>query len=197
MDFTLVDKKMLICTKGDKSRLIKQLVMEHQQYFDNIYIICADKKIYGYIEKTIFITPKKTKKAWVKPLIALINEQKFLSESGDLRKVLLINDDVDINYHNSVAIKTIFDTGRSLGISLIIASEDLFYLPLELRLHFDYIAVTELDKLELILLADDYLRRSIKEDDFLSLYYKHTLLGLFLVNNAGENLVNSCGTLLI
>ena len=196
MDLTLVNKKVLICTKGDKSTLIRQLVMEQQQDFDKIYIITANK-FYGYIDKTIFLTPKK-KTGWVHPLMALIDEQKVLSESGHLCKVLLIIDDVsDINYFFSVSIKTIFDIGRSLGISLIIASKDLFDLPLELRLHFDYIAVSELDKLELILLADDYLRRKIKEDDFLSLYYKHTLNGLFLINNAGKNLVDSCGTLKI
>ena len=196
MELTLVNKKVLICTKGDKSTLIRQLVMEQQQDFDKIYIITANK-FYGYIDKTIFITPKKTKKPWVKTLIALINEQKFLSESGHLRKVLLIIDDTNISYFFSVSIKTIFDIGRSLEISLIITSKALFHLPLNFRLHFDYIAVSELDNWELILLADDYLRRNIKEDDFLSLYYKHTLNGLFLINNAGKNLVDSCGTLKI
>ena len=196
INLSLISHTTIFCAKRNsgKSVLLKHLVELEKDQFDKIFVICPTESINRFYkdivdERHIFDSYSE---AWTDKLIDKLTEANKDTPKDELKKVLLIFDDIlsDIDFHQSPAMKKIFTRGRHIGLSVVATAQYLYQLPPICRCNSDFVLVGSMNNQSKNLLCDEFLAGSLDRKQFINLYNKATTSYSFLLinnNNVKDN----------
>ena len=190
INLSLINHTVICCGKRNsgKSVILKHLVELEKDQFEKIFVICPTESINRFYkdivdEKCIFDSYNE---AWTDKLIDKLTTANADTPKEELKKVLLIFDDIlsDIDFHQSPAMKKIFTRGRHLGLSIICTAQYLYQLPPICRCNSDFVLVGSMNNQSKNLLCDEFLAGALDRKQFINLYNKATKdYNFLLINN--------------
>ena len=192
MNFTLVDKCVLLCAKRNsgKSILLRYLISQEKDEFDKIFVICPTEKVAPFYNEFV---PQNCvfdsySDAWV---LKLIESMTKIKGEGKTKKILLIMDDLvgDANFFSQKGFKILFTRSRHLGISVAFNSQFLHSIPPLCRNNSDFILCGQMNQASLEILANEFLSGGLTKQEFYQLYKDNTKNYSFLVisNSSSKN----------
>lgn len=192
MNFTLVDKCVLLCAKRNsgKSILLRYLISQEKDEFDKIFVICPTEKVAPFYNEFV---PQNCvfdsySDAWV---LKLIESMTKIKGEGKPKKILLIMDDLvgDANFFSQKGFKILFTRSRHLGISVAFNSQFLHSIPPLCRNNSDFILCGQMNQASLEILANEFLSGNLSRQEFYQLYKDNTKDYSFLVisNSSSKN----------
>ena len=192
MNFTLVDKCVLLCAKRNsgKSILLRYLISQEKDEFDKIFVICPTEKVAPFYNEFV---PQNCvfdsySDAWV---LKLIESMTKIKGEGKTKKILLIMDDLvgDANFFSQKGFKILFTRSRHLGISVAFNSQFLHSIPPLCRNNSDFILCGQMNQASLEILANEFLSGNLSRQEFYQLYKDNTKDYSFLVisNSSSKN----------
>ena len=196
INLSLINHTTICCGKRNsgKSVILKHLVELEKDQFEKIFVICPTESINRFYkdivdEKCIFDSYNE---AWTDKLIDKLTTANADTPKEELKKVLLIFDDIlsDIDFHQSPAMKKIFTRGRHLGLSIICTAQYLYQLPPICRCNSDFVLVGSMNNQSKNLLCDEFLAGALDRKQFINLYNKAVKAYNFLLinnNNVKDN----------
>jgi hypothetical protein len=116
-----------------------------------------------------------------------INSEKNGSANNNKKHVLLILDDcvTDTRFHGSKTLKILVSRGRHFHLSLIVLSQFILSLPPIVRSNADFICCSQMNRMSLDLLCDEYQTATMTRPEFIKMYANAcTKYGFLVINNS-------------
>ena len=193
INFSILNKCVSLCAMrgSGKSEMLRYIVMAEQNKFLKIFVNSPTNItncFYDFIPKENIFSEWSNE--WVGQLLKILanlNENKK-SQKDSPKNVLLILDDCcssNVKFHYSKTFEKLFTTGRHFFISCIVTSQYITHIPPSARTNCEYILVSNLNKNNVQLLADEYTLGNCTRKEFIQIYKKaipdH---GFLLINNS-------------
>jgi hypothetical protein len=199
MNFTPVNKTVTLVAKRNsgKSVLIKYIISEYKDEFDQIYCICPTESINDFYSSSSIVDRDhifdEWDEEWVEKLIAMMTRVNKGKTKTTAKHILIILDDLiaDANLHQSPAFKKLFTRGRHLFISIIMTTQYLKAIPPLVRANSDFIFLGQMNRQSVEIMVEEFHGNEISKKDFIDIY-KNAIknYGFFVINQSSVDCVN-------
>ena len=189
------NKLFLISGKrgSGKSHLLRYIIAQEKHKYKAIFLFCPTEKVNNFYDglishKNIFDAYDEE---WIEKFMKQMADLNARKNEADASHVLLVLDDCgsDTNFRKSKTFTQIATRGRHLKISVIMTSQYLYQFPPVARSNCDFIAVGQMNRQALDILANEFQHGNIAKKDFIKMYYNSTNDYNFLLinNNTAKN----------
>lgn len=189
------NKLFLIAGKrgSGKSHLLRYIISQEKHKYKAIFLFCPTEKVNSFYDgiinsKNIF---DEYDEEWIEKFMKQMADLNSGKSEANASHVLLVLDDCgsDTNFAKSKTFKQIATRGRHLKISVIMTAQYLYQFPPVARSNCDYIAVGQMNRQALEILAQEFQHGNIIKKDFIKMYYNSTNDYNFLLinNNTAKN----------
>jgi hypothetical protein len=182
-EFDIVDKAIALIAKRNsgKSRLLRYILICTKKKFDEIFLVCPTECVNNFYKdfikaENIFSSYSEE---WVEKLIDKMTKANTNKTSSELKRVLIILDDVcsDENFQarsKYANLNKLFKRGRHIGISIILTAQYPMDISKSCRSNCDFILTGQLNTSSLDVMTNEFMFGHIEKKKFLEYYNKAT-----------------------